>query len=258
MDCGMIRDWGSLVARRHPARRQEELPMIIPKPGVRRATGLLVAALFALGVFGACAGKQSEPVVYSGPDPIETVDAFIANRNIDKSDATWKTHVPRPPAVAFPPGAKYFWVLTTNVGTVKIELLPGYAPRHVASTIYLTRLGFYDGLNFHRIIPKFMAQGGDPLGTGAGGPGFRYGGEFHKKAKHDERGVVSMANAGPRTDGSQFFILFGEAPHLDGKHTIFGQVVEGLGTLRSMEASGSEDGKPRRNILIEKAEIQTQ
>ncbi len=220
---------------------------------VSRTIALLALAL----LLSACGGKKAEvpPPPYDGPDPIETIDAFIEARAIDKSDPTWKTHVPRPPAVAFDPSQQYFWVLQTNVGTVKIELLPQYAPRHVASTIYLTRLGFYDGLGFHRIIPKFMAQGGDPLGTGGGGPGFRYAGEFHKKAKHDERGVVSMANAGPRTDGSQFFILFDEAPHLDGKHTVFGQVVEGRGTLRSMEASGSENGEPRREIKIEKAVI---
>jgi cyclophilin family peptidyl-prolyl cis-trans isomerase len=221
---------------------------------ISRSFALLAGVLLV----GGCAGKQPEaPVTYTGPDPLVTIDAFIADRHIDTDDPTWRTHVPRPPAVAFDPTKKYYWVLQTNVGTVKIELLPAYAPRHVASTIYLTRLGFYDGLTFHRIIPKFMAQGGDPLGTGGGGPGFRYSGEFHKKAKHDERGVVSMANSGPRTDGSQFFILFGEAPHLDGKHTVFGQVVEGLGTLRSMEAVGTEDGKPRRNIVIEKAEILT-
>jgi len=233
-----------------------------PHHTLRRVATLV--ALIAIASFGAagslgCAGKQkaAPAVAYEGPDPIATIDAFIADRDIDFSDPTWKSHVPRPPSVPFPPGVKYYWVLTTNVGTMKIELLPQYAPRHVASTIYLTRLGFYDGTDFHRIIPKFMAQGGDPEGTGGGGPGFRYSGEFHKKAKHDERGVVSMANSGPRTDGSQFFILFAEAPHLDDKHTVFGQVVEGLGTLRSLEAVGTESGKPRRKIVIEKAEIQT-
>jgi len=125
----------------------------------------------------------------------------------------------------------------------------------VASTIYLTRLGFYDGLGFHRIIPDFMAQGGDPLGTGTGSPGFRYAGEFHKKALHDERGIVSMANAGPRTDGSQFFILFKENESLEGKHTVFGMVVEGWGPLRSREMLGTKDGEPARSVTIERAVI---
>lgn len=213
---------------------------------------LVLALLLLVG----CGGKQPAPArEFGGPDPIVAIDAFITDRQIDTSDPNWKTHVPRPPVIAFPANEKYYWVLHTNVGSIKVELKQVWAPKHVAATIYLTQLGFYDGLDFHRIIPKFMAQGGDPLGTGAGGPGFRYGGEFHKKGKHDERGVVSMANSGPRTDGSQFFILFAEAPHLDDKHTVFGQVVEGFGTLRSMEAAGSQDGKPKRSIVIETAEI---
>lgn len=222
-----------------------------------RRTVLLALAvvIMQLLAFG-CAGKDPTPArSFGGPDPMTAIDAFIADRRIDTSDPEWKLHVPRPPVVAFPPDRKYYWVLQTNVGMIKIELKQAWAPRHVASTIYLTRLGFYDGVDFHRIIPKFMAQGGDPLGTGAGGPGFRYAGEFHKKGKHDERGVVSMANSGPRTDGSQFFILFDEAPHLDDKHTVFGQVVEGFGTLRSIEMVGDKDGTPKRAIVIEKAEI---
>jgi cyclophilin family peptidyl-prolyl cis-trans isomerase len=147
-------------------------------------------------------------------------------------------------------------MLFTSHGLLKIEFKPEKAPRHVGTMLYLTRLGFFDGLGFHRIIPKFMAQGGDPTGTGKGGPGFRYAGEFPRGApRHNKRGVVSMANAGSRTDGSQFFILFDEAPHLDGKHTVFGQVVEGFGTLRQIEVLGSKDGKPREPVLIERAEI---
>jgi len=236
------------------ARGQRWLPRVLVERR-RLLLWVMAAVLVQLAGLG-CGGKDpSPPRSFGGPDPITTIDAFIADRQIDTSDPDWKQHVPRPPVVAFPADKKYYWVLHTNVGMLKIELKQAWAPRHVASTIYLTRLGFYDGLDFHRIIPKFMAQGGDPLGNGMGGPGFRYAGEFHKKAKHDERGVVSMANSGPRTDGSQFFILFAEAPHLDDKHTVFGQVVEGLGTLRSIEAVGDKDGTPKRKIVIEKAEI---
>lgn len=188
---------------------------------------------------------------------LAAIDAFIEEQDIDTSTRGWKTSLPKPTQAEFAGDETIFWDLDTNVGPIRIKLMPSVAPMHVTSTVYLTKLGFYDDVVFHRVIDGFMAQGGDPLGTGGGGPGFHYSGEFHKKAKHDERGVVSMANSGPRTDGSQFFVLFGEAPHLDGKHTVFGQVVEGLGTLRSMEAAGSEDGNPRRNIVIEKAEILT-
>ena len=186
---------------------------------------------------------------------VEAIDAYSEQHPVDYADPAWKFRVPRFPTVRFDPSRRYFWYLHTSEGALKIELKPEWAPRHVSSTIYLTRLGFYDGLTFHRIIRKFMAQGGDPMGSGIGGPGYTYGGEFHRKARHSKRGVVSMANSGPRSDGSQFFILFAEAPNLDGRHTVFGQVVEGLGTILSLEANGSEDGKPRKAVTIVRAEI---
>ena len=175
---------------------------------------------------------------------------------MDKSVPEWKTRVTRPPIVSFSPDVEYYWFLHTSEGGIKIKLKPEYAPGHVSSTIYLTRLGFYDGLSFHRIIPKFMAQGGDPLGNGSGGPAYRMAGEFSRKARHNKRGVVSAANSGPRTDGSQFFILFdSDAGHLDGKHTVYGQVVEGMGTLKALEMYGSESGVPKRMVYIRRAEI---
>ncbi|MEE3327695.1 MAG: peptidylprolyl isomerase [Myxococcota bacterium] len=190
------------------------------------------------------------------PSAVKKIDAHIAAHPVNKSDAAWKTRVPRPPTVEYSPDLDYYWFLHTSEGGIKIKLKPEYAPGHVTSTIYLTRLGFYDGLSFHRIIPKFMVQGGDPLGNGSGGPGYRMGGEFSRKARHNKRGVVSAANAGPRTDGSQFFILFGsDAEQLDGKHTVFGQVVEGMGTLKTLEMFGSESGVPQRTAYIRRAEI---
>ena len=100
-----------------------------------------------------------------------------------------------------------------------------------------------------------MAQGGDPLGKGIGGPGYKYSGEFDDDAKHDKRGILSMANAGPGTDGSQFFLTFGPTPHLDGKHTVFGEVVEGKGTLNALEMAGSRRGKPSEPLEITNASI---
>ena len=193
----------------------------------------------------------------AGPGPLSSMNALIARRNIDTSRPDWKTHLPRPPMIRFPKDRTLYWMIETKLGVLKIELLPKIAPRHVSTTMYLTQLGFYDDLTFHRIIPKFMAQGGDPLGNGTGGPGFSYNGEFPKRPKlHDKRGIVSAANAGPGTDGSQFFILFGKkAEQLDGKHTIFGQVVEGQGTLRLLESTGSASGKPTTRVSIERAWI---
>ena len=121
-------------------------------------------------------------------------------------------------------------------GRVVIELLPDLAPRHVERVKTLARQGFYDGTVFHRVIEGFMAQGGDPTGTGMGGPGYQFEDEFHPSLKHDKQGVLSMANAGPGTNGSQFFITHGPTPHLNNRHSVFGQVVEGLDVLMSIPA----------------------
>jgi peptidyl-prolyl cis-trans isomerase B (cyclophilin B) len=189
---------------------------------------------------------------------IEAIDAFIAEQSIDKSDARWKTHLPKPPEQSFEDDATYYWVLNTNMGEMKVRLMPDVAPMHVASTIYLTRLGFYDGLAFHRVITGFMAQGGDPLGNGTGGPGYKYEGEFDSSVKHDGPGKLSMANAGPGTDGSQFFLTFVATPHLDGRHTIFGEVTEGNDTLEELEKRGSRSGGTTEPLSIETATIEVE
>ena len=185
--------------------------------------------------------------------PVAEMQAFIATQAIDKSKSDWKTKLPRPPQLKFADGKTYTWQLKTNKGEMKIRLMPDVAPMHVSSTIYLTELGFYDGTGFHRVITGFMAQGGDPLGNGRGGPGYSYDGEFDKAVKHDRPGLLSMANAGPGTDGSQFFLTFVATPHLDGKHTIFGAVVDGMDTVKALEARGSGSGKTSEPLVIVKA-----
>ncbi len=186
---------------------------------------------------------------------IAAIDAFIAEQEVDKERRAWKSTLTKPPKLTFTSGADYLWKLETNKGDIVIELMPDVAPMHVSSTIYLTRLGFYDGTIFHRVIPRFMAQGGDPTGTGRGGPGYKYDGEFDASVKHDEPGLLSMANAGPGTDGSQFFITFVKTPHLDGKHTIFGKVVEGMDTVEALEKAGSRSGRTKEELRIESATI---
>ena len=189
-------------------------------------------------------------------DPAVTeIDKFIAAQKIDKNNPKWKESLPKPPKATFPKDKHYTWVLETNKGTIKIALKPDVAPMHVSSTIYLTQLGFYDGLIFHRVIPGFMAQGGDPMGVGMGGPGYKYEGEFSESAKHDKPGILSMANAGPNTDGSQFFLTFTATPHLDGKHTVFGKVSSGLDVLKALEKSGSQSGRTSEKLEITKATI---
>jgi cyclophilin family peptidyl-prolyl cis-trans isomerase len=168
----------------------------------------------------------------------------------------WKLKLTKPEQRQFDPNKEYFWILETNKGNIRIKLMTDVAPMHATSTIFLTEKGFYDGTIFHRVIPGFMAQGGDPLGTGTGGPGYKYDGEFSPNVKHDRPFLLSMANAGPGTDGSQFFLTFVPTPWLDGKHTIFGEVVEGQDTVKKLEDAGSPQGKPTEELKIVKARIE--
>jgi peptidyl-prolyl cis-trans isomerase B (cyclophilin B) len=115
--------------------------------------------------------------------------------------------------------------MTTNKGDIRIELFDDKVPKTVANFEKLAGDGFYDGLKFHRVIDDFMIQGGCPQGTGTGGPGYTFEDEFHPELRHDSAGILSMANAGPNTNGSQFFITHGPQSHLDGKHAVFGKVI---------------------------------
>ncbi|MBL7977003.1 MAG: peptidylprolyl isomerase [Bacteroidetes Order II. Incertae sedis bacterium] len=121
----------------------------------------------------------------------------------------------------------YIATIETSKGNIELELYPAYAPKTVNNFVFLARQGFYNGTVFHRVIPDFMVQGGDPTGTGRGGPGYRFEDEFAGNPLVHEPGVISMANAGPRTNGSQFFITHIQTPWLNGKHTVFGKVTEG-------------------------------
>jgi peptidyl-prolyl cis-trans isomerase B (cyclophilin B) len=188
---------------------------------------------------------------------IEAIQKFIDESKIDKSKQGWKTALKAPPKVTFDAATEYHWVLDTNHGRITLRLMTDVAPVHCASTIYLSKAGFYDGLSFHRVIPAFMAQGGCPLGTGTGGPGYKYGGEFKPGVSHDRPGLLSMANAGPNTDGSQVFITFVPTPFLDGKHTLFGEVIDGMNVLKELEKRGTPSGATREKLLIEKATIAT-
>ena len=140
---------------------------------------------------------------------------------------------PTPPRGDLDRTKSYTARIRTENGEIRVELFAADAPLTVENFVRLARSGFYDGTTFHRVIPGFMAQGGDPTGTGRGGPGYQFADEFGAR-RHDAAGVLSMANAGPNTNGSQFFITFGPTPHLDGRHTVFGRVIEGMDVLRSL------------------------
>lgn len=165
-----------------------------------------------------------------------------------------------------------FATLHTTLGKVRVKLLPGHAPETVANFIGLAtgkkewrhpRTGeqrtepLYDGTVFHRVIPDFMIQGGDPLGTGTGGPGYKFGDEVSGGPKFDKPGYLAMANSGPGTNGSQFFITQAPTPWLNGKHTIFGEVVEGMEVVDAIAGVARGQGdRPKEDVRIDRVDIE--
>ena len=160
----------------------------------------------------------------------------------------------------------------TTEGKFKIRLFDAEAPNTVGNFVGLAegtkewrdpktgerrKAPFYDGIVFHRVINGFMIQGGDPLGQGTGGPGYNFADEFHPQLRHDKAGILSMANAGPNTNGSQFFITLGPTPHLDNRHSVFGEVVEGLDVVKNIGRvkTGSQD-RPSQPVIMEKVTIE--
>ena len=140
-----------------------------------------------------------------------------------------------PPAMQIDTAKSYSATISTNRGDIKLDLSAEHAPKTVNNFVALARDGFYDGLTFHRVIPNFMIQGGDPNGTGTGGPGYRFEDETAGNPLTHQTGVISMANAGPNTNGSQFFITHAPQPHLNGRHTVFGTVTEGQDVVDSIQ-----------------------
>jgi peptidyl-prolyl cis-trans isomerase A (cyclophilin A) len=175
------------------------------------------------------------------------------------------------PADYFPGQGQLYATLHTTMGDIKIQLFEHRAPRTVANFVGLAtgkrtwtdpntqqprNEPYYDGIIFHRVIPGFMIQGGDPTGTGTGGPGYRFDDEFHPELRHTGAGTLSMANAGPGTNGSQFFLTDGATPHLDNRHSVFGTVVEGLNVVNAIANAprGLRD-RPDNDIVINRCVI---
>jgi cyclophilin family peptidyl-prolyl cis-trans isomerase len=140
----------------------------------------------------------------------------------------------KPPQTEIDPKKNYSATFHTDKGDMVFKLHADKTPGTVNNFVFLARQGYYDGTSFHRVINNFMAQGGDPTGTGSGGPGYQFSDEFHADLRHDKRGVLSMANAGPHTNGSQFFITHGPTPHLNDKHSVFGQLTQGEDVLMAI------------------------
>jgi peptidyl-prolyl cis-trans isomerase B (cyclophilin B) len=151
-----------------------------------------------------------------------------------------------PPPMVIDPSKSYTAKMTTDKGEIVIELAAKDAPNTVNNFVYLSQKGYYDGLNFHRVIANFMIQGGDPIGNGTGGPGYKFGDEFSPAWRHNGPGMLSMANAGPGTNGSQFFITHSPQPHLDDRHSVFGKVTSGIDVVNNI----------RQGDKIQKIEIE--
>ena len=145
---------------------------------------------------------------------------------------------------------------TTTLGDFRVELYEERAPVTTKNFIDLAEKGYYDGIIFHRVIEGFMIQGGCPSGTGTGGPGYTIADEFHPELRHDSDGILSMANAGPNTGGSQFFVTLAATAWLDGKHSVFGRVVDGMETVRSIGSAPTGPGdRPLEQVVMEKVAI---
>jgi peptidyl-prolyl cis-trans isomerase B (cyclophilin B) len=220
---------------------------------------ILRACLAAVLVLASGQKKEAPPKddPVTAKDPvIVALDQRIARRAPSKKQPEWRTQLSEPPKQIFAADRTYFWHLKTAHGEIKARLRPDVAPMHVTNVIYLTRMGFFDGLDFHRVVKGFMAQGGCPNGNGSGNPGYLLDLEIHAKARHDKPGILSAANEGrPKTDGSQFFVTFAPAPTLDDKYTVFGEVVAGMEVVKALEARGgtSENDKPTEKLGIERA-----
>ncbi len=161
----------------------------------------------------------------------------------------------RPPEMTISPDRDYYATFRTEKGPIRVKLFADKAPETVNNFVFLAREGYFDGTTFHRVIQGFMVQGGDPTGTGTGGPGYRIRDEFHPDLRHDKPGILSMANAGPNTGGSQFFITHVATPWLDGRHAVFGEVVEGMDVVNAIrERDPGLDREP--GDRIESVEIE--
>lgn len=206
--------------------------------------------------------KPAAPAEKAKEMAVDQLKKFITENGakIDKSQASWKTRLPKPPQLTFDANTDYFWTMKTNFGEIKIKYYADVAPQHVSSSMYLAELGFYDDLIFHRVLKGFMAQGGCPLGNGMGNPGYSVNLEVNPKVKHSKRGILSAARSqNVNSAGSQFFLTFKETSFLDNNYTVYGEIVSGIEVLDEFEKRGAaqEPGRPSETLKLEKSTIST-
>jgi len=245
--------------------------------GLALALGLLTFATAACSGLGAPA-PESAAASETAPPPSEAaateaapeesaaesaaenaVEAADAAATVDPAVAGREGMYSAAPELTIDPSTYYYATIKTERGEIKVQLFADRAPVTVNNFVFLARAGFYDNTTFHRVLADFMAQAGDPTGTGMGGPGYSFADEIWPGSSFDRRGLLAMANAGPNTNGSQFFITFAPTPWLDGNHTIFGEVLEGDAvlsqiTLRDPAADGATLGDRIETIVIEEGE----
>ena len=237
------------------------------RPTLRTAIGVLALATpLALAGCGADDASTDETAA-SGSSTTATSASDSASSSNERPEAAEPECPPAEgadeatqqftaaPPMCLTPGADYSAIITTDAGEVHVDLLEEKAPETVNNFVFLARHKYYDGVSFHRVIPTFMIQGGDPQGTGAGGPGYQFEDELPEAGEY-EIGSMAMANAGPNTTGSQFFIVTGDAGvSLPPQYSLFGTVTEGMESVTAIEDDGSNSGTPTTKHVIESVEI---
>lgn len=241
------------MAERHRRRRQRIAAGVVG--------GLVAIAGIAFGVRAFLGGEES-PEVTETANPNQaaatpkTLGGVACNGEVPAGAGKEKPSFKKPPEMQIDLNKSYRVVMRTSCGEIELELFDDQAPKTVNSFLFLVRKGFYDGLTFHRIIKGFMVQGGDPKGTGTGDAGYKFEDEIVESLKFDQVGLLAMANSGPATNGSQFFITAGEASHLNGKHTIFGKVIAGMDVVRALNGLATDaDDKPTQTAYINEITI---
>ena len=228
------------------------------RPTVRTALGVLaLAAPLALAGCGSDDSGSDSATSGSSSDSSGSSSEAAADVECPPAEGTEErtTEFASAPPMCLTPGADYTAVITTDAGEVTVDLLEDKAPETVNNFVFLARNHFYDGITFHRVIPGFMIQGGDPQGTGAGGPGYDFDDELPAAGEY-EIGSMAMANAGPDTNGSQFFIVTGDSGvSLPPSYSLFGIVTEGMETVTAIEDDGSAQGAPSTTHTIESVQI---
>ena len=224
-----------------------------------RALAIIVGMLFLV----AC-GTEATPVVLVTTSPTPTIVRTptptilpMPTPLAEQEGSAKIKQYSQPPQLTIQADSRYVATIHTNHGDMVIELFPKEAPITVNNFVFLSRDGYYDGVIFHRVIQGFMIQGGDPTGTGGGGPGYKFEDEFVPTLVFDQPGYLAMANSGPRTNGSQFFITVVPTPHLNGAHTIFGRVIQGQDVADAISVvPANSSSKPLQDVVIESIEIE--